>query len=501
MESPGEEYLRKHSDNDSISPLPATLVNGLIAISVFGLISFLLASTLFLYLTFKLVAWHLGKKARVNSIARNNPEPQSTIGFGFADRAFAPQGQSSQAAHDESVQRLTAAQNNTPNQFLILLFNLIIADMHQGAAFMLSLTWIHKGGIFIDAPTCFVQGLFDSNGDLASSLFITAIAIHTYLSVLRDYRPPQKLLCAVVVGIWIFVYGLAIIPLLATNNGKEVGGYYVRAGPWVRSRRSMAASSCFFALTRYQCWINDAFENLRLLTHYLFVFLSLVTTSVLYVSIYLSLRRQAKQNGDKTGPNNSRVRLSHNPAFLVYPLIYVMCTLPLAVGRIATMAGAHVPMGYYCFAGTLIASNGSFDCLLFGTTRHAIVFGSKNTVDLEDTGLETFSFMRTPVGHFGNTIWIQGGEKHSQSTGGFGGWWQRLGPKSDKRLGFLRTRSLSQESLRSAARNDMAIQMDVVTTVAVEVEDGKERDPRFPDPSMSQTPSLNSGEKHVMRSF
>ncbi|RSM14064.1 hypothetical protein CEP52_001552 [Fusarium oligoseptatum] len=455
MTTAGEEYLKAHSESESIAPLPASLRNGLIAISVFALLSFLLASTLFLYLTYKLLAWHIQKKSRADNIARNIPDPEPVADFTYQEGPFGPQGQSSRAVHGQNAERIKAAGNNPPNQFLILVFNLIIADMHQGAAFLLSVTWIQRGGIFINTPTCFVQGLFDSNGDLSSSLFITAIAVHTYLSVVRDYRPPQRALYAVIVGIWIFVYALAIIPLLATNNGRNVGGYYVRAGPW--------------------CWINDAYENLRLLTHYLFIFLSLVTTSVLY--------------------------FNHNPAFLVYPLIYVMCTLPLALGRIATMAGAHVPMGYYCFAGTLIASNGSFDCLLFGTTRHAIVFGSKDEVDIEDTGLETFAFMRTPANRFGNIVWIQGGESHSDNMGGVGGWWQRLGGRSDKVSGALRTRTLSQESLRSSARNEMAIQMDVVTSVAVEIEVDKDRDPRFPDPSMSQTPSLSSGEKHVMRSF
>ncbi|KAJ4184158.1 hypothetical protein NW755_009164 [Fusarium falciforme] len=481
MATVGEEYLKAHSESESIAPLPASLRNGLIAISVFALLSFLLASTLFLYLTYKLLAWHIQKKTRADNIARNIPDPQPVTDFTYQEGPFGPQGQSSRAVHGQSADRIKAAGNNPPNQFLILVFNLIIADMHQGAAFLLSVTWIQRGGIFINTPTCFVQGLFDSNGDLSSSLFITAIAVHTYLSVVKDYRPPQRILYAVIVAIWIFVYSLAIIPLLATNNGRNVGGYYVRAGPW--------------------CWINDAYENLRLLTHYLFIFLSLVTTSVLYIAIYISLRRQAKETAEKDGSNNTRVKFNHNPAFLVYPLIYVMCTLPLALGRIATMAGAHVPMGYYCFAGTLIASNGSFDCLLFGTTRHAIVFGSKDDVDIEDTGLETLAFMRTPANRYGNTIWIQGGESHSAGMGGVGGWWQRLGSRSDKVSGALRTRTLSQESLRSAARDEIAIQMDVVTSVAVEIEVDKDRDPRFPDPSMSQTPSLSSGEKHVMRSF
>lgn len=171
-----------------------------------------------------------------------------------------------------------------------------------------------------------------------------------------------------------------------------------------------------------QCWINDAYENLRLLTHYLFIFLSLVTTSTLYIAIYVSLRRQARGNAKKQATGESRVQMNHNPAFLIYPLIYVMCTLPLALGRIATMAGAHVPLGYYCFAGTLIASNGSFDCLLFGTTRHAIVFSAADDVDVEDTGLETFAFMRTPDNRFGNSVWIQGGSQRPKGTN-LGGWW------------------------------------------------------------------------------
>lgn len=241
MATAGEEYLKAHSESESIAPLPSSLRNGLIAISVFALLSFLLASTLFLYLTYKLLAWHIQKKNRADNIARNIPDPEPVADFTYQEGPFGPQGQSSRAVHGQSAERIKAAGNNPPNQFLILVFNLIIADMHQGAAFLLSVTWIQRGGIFIDTPTCFVQGLFDSNGDLSSSLFITAIAVHTYLSVVRDYRPPQRVLYAVIIGIWIFVYSLAIIPLLATNNGRNVGGYYVRAGPWVSylSRRAL----------------------------------------------------------------------------------------------------------------------------------------------------------------------------------------------------------------------------------------------------------------------
>lgn len=170
------------------------------------------------------------------------------------------------------------------------------------------------------------------------------------------------------------------------------------------------------------------------------------------------------------------------------------------------MAGAQVPTGYYCFAGTLIASNGSFDCLLFGTTRHSIVFGSKDDIDVEDTGLETFAFARTTPGRYGNSIWIQGGNSRAEGSNALavGGWWQRLGGNGnpDTGRGPTRTRTVSQESLRSAAgQHEMAIQLDVVTSVAVEIEERRKRDSRYPNSSMSSSPSVNSGEKEIVKTF
>lgn len=107
------------------------------------------------------------------------------------------------------------------------------------------------------------------------------------------------------------------------------------------------------------------------------------------------------------------------------------------------MAGANVPVGYFCFAGAVISCNGFFDCLLFGTTRNTIIFAT--SIDAQDTGLDTFAFLQTPSNRrFGNMIWVQGGG----------------GPRRKQREESRRT--TSQESLRQA------IQLDMVTTVVVE---------------------------------
>lgn len=479
MTPTAQQYLHAHPENDSISPLPDNYRHGLISIAVFALLSFVLTSGLFLYLAFKLLNWHIRNVARTNSIKNNVPDPQPITDFTYEDGAYGPEGESSKVAHDRSVKRIQKAGNRPPNQFLILIFNLIIADMHQAAALLLSVIWLRKGGIFINTPTCFVQGFLASNGNLSSSLFMAIIAIHTYMSVIKDARPTQKVFYSTIVVTWVFVYALSIIPLLATRNGREVGGFFVRADPW--------------------CWIHDAYENIQLLTHNLFIFISMVVTSALYISIYLSLRREAKSQAHDSGPNRTNIRLKHKPAFLVYPVIYVMCTLPLVLARIIDMAGIHIPIEYYCFTGAIIASNGSFDCVLFGTTRHAIVFGTTDDVDVENTGLDTFAFMRTPPGQFGNAVWIEGGEPPREQTE-IGGWWQRLQRRRSSSMTPppTKARPISQQSLRSTPQPEMAIQMDVVTTMTVEIDDSKAQDPRSHVSTRSDTPSINFVEKHIM---
>ena len=79
------------------------------------------------------------------------------------------------------------------------------------------------------------------------------------------------------------------------------------------------------------------------------------------------------------------------PLMVLYPVVYTLCTAPLAAGRIYALAGHDVSLGYFCAAGTMIACNGWLDVLLYASTRADIVFSDYPPG--EDTGLETFAFM------------------------------------------------------------------------------------------------------------
>jgi hypothetical protein len=136
-----------------------------------------------------------------------------------------------------------------------------------------------------------------------------------------------------------------------------------------------------------KCWINDAFSLERLWLHYFWIFIAMFSTSLIYAFIFLYLHRRSRKDPV------SRTRVPHGatPLMILYPFIYILCTAPLAAGRIYALAGHTVSLGFFCAAGTMIACNGWLDVLLYASTRSNIVFSEYPPG--EDTGLETFAFM------------------------------------------------------------------------------------------------------------
>lgn len=487
--------------SDTLTGLPPAHRSGLIAVAFFGTLSFVTSSILFAFLTVKLVRWRLAPPPPSPTLeerrAAEDAKNTNDIVLGLTSKHFGPERGRTGNAPTAAVQ--APYKRKAPNQFLILVYNLLLADMHQATAFMLNISWLSRDEISVGTHTCWAQGFFVSNGDLAASCFITAIALHTYFAIVRGYRPPHRVLYTLIALLWVFVYLLGGLGIAITNNGKGVGGLYVRAAAW--------------------CWMNVTYESYRLWLHYFWIFASLATTSVLYTLIFLFLRSKKNAAPPDTRQNNqgsdsgldaaaaAMTASGHHPAFLVYPVIYVLCTAPLAFGRIATMAGAHVSTEYFCLAGALIASNGWLDVVLFSTTRDSILF--KSSVDTEEDGIGTFAFMRTPHGRrYGNMVWVQGGlNDGTNRSGGSGGvrgqrkngsrGWEVLGERMGWRgtLGRSSSRAsrrdnwpmgpgaLSQESLRTGGADmpdggNNAIMLDTVTTVVVEIDrDLKEREP------------------------
>lgn len=322
----------------TLSPLPSDLTRGLTAVSVLGFLSFLTSTALFVRLAYRL---------------------------------------------------LTSDRHQRHNQFLILIFNLLFADIQQSIAFLLNAQWLRSAAIDVATPTCWAQGWFVSTGDLASGVFTLAIAVHCFADIVFNYRLGPRTFLASIVFLWVFNYACAIIGVAL-----HPADFYVRAGAW--------------------CWINAKYSDERLWLHYFWILIAEFGTVALYSLIFLILRRRVKEAFYTTSETALRAR-SAARLIIAYPIVYVVCTLPLVTARLTSMAGGRVTFVELCVAGAMITSNGWLDVLLYSLTRRALLFGTP--LPSPNAGaLETFRLR--PDQAFGTVTTI---EALSRGDGGGGG--------------------------------------------------------------------------------
>jgi len=127
------------------------------------------------------------------------------------------------------------------------------------------------------------------------------------------------------------------------------------------------------------------------------------------MSIFFFLRKGSQATHENLGASSTH---GATPLMLIYPLIYVVCTSPLAIGRIAALAGSQPSLTYFCVAGSMIACNGWLDVVLYASTRSEIVFGEDPT--RENNGLETFAFLGK--GHTMGTITTVQASAHQRNS-------------------------------------------------------------------------------------
>lgn len=165
-----------------IDPLPDKHRRGLIAICVISFLSVVATTTLLGFITFRLIFWRRYYKRY--------------MGY---------------------------------NQYIILIYNLLLADFQQAIGFFLSIVWVVKDKIYAPSATCFLQGWTLQIGDPASGMFVLTIAIHTFFMVFMGRRISHKMFVGCLIASWGFMLLLVIIP--TASHGTTT---YVPAGAWVR---------------------------------------------------------------------------------------------------------------------------------------------------------------------------------------------------------------------------------------------------------------------------
>jgi hypothetical protein len=205
---------------------------------------------------------------------------------------------------------------------------LVLADFLQSIAYIICLKWIIDDQIESGSAACFLQGLWLQMANPGSGLFVLGIAFHTFLLIVWGYKMSHKIFITFVCGIWSMVIILMIIPVAIYGAAA-----FVPSGAW--------------------CWINEDYESLRLWTHYIWIFLAEFGTVCLYAVMYARLRQQISASSILGNSQlQSLKRLRRVVGYMtIYPIVYVVLSLPLAAGRMANMSGKSLPVAFFCSAG------------------------------------------------------------------------------------------------------------------------------------------------------
>ncbi|CZR61498.1 uncharacterized protein PAC_11395 [Phialocephala subalpina] len=254
------------------------------------------------------------------------------------------------------------------NQYMLLIYSLVLADFQCDLGFFLDVVWLNKDQIIAPSVPCFVQAWLINIGDLSSGFFVFAIACHTFYNVVFGRRLGLTTLCWCIVGLWILAVILTCIPIIL--HPKNI---FVTQGNW--------------------CSINGQYDSLRLYFHYIWVLAAEGIVLGMYLTTYIVLKRRlgtiapqlthqsansALATATTNSPNSSRISRA-TTYMILYPVVYVFSTLPLAAGRISSMVGHTPAKSYLVAAGTIMACGGWMNCVLYSLTRSIFLSGKGDT--------------------------------------------------------------------------------------------------------------------------
>ncbi|KAJ1310563.1 hypothetical protein OPQ81_007292 [Rhizoctonia solani] len=274
---------------------------------------------------------------------------------------------------------------------------LLVCDFVQGAAFTVNFKWAADGSMY-HSPACTAQGAVSQVGDLGAAIWSLVIAGYTFSLLFLFKKPPVWFTWGIFCAGWIVIIVLPIGGPTLIQNLEKAGYFYGLSGAW--------------------CWVGDGYQLERLLYLYMWIFISLGSSLVLYGLVYLRFSGRVSFEGGKltwkksekgwglgcisssgfrdssfnlpasgSGSGSNGMRQT-DPSevngvgkhlktiarrLMLYPLVYSLVTIPVAICRLGVMAGWEPPFWLFIFAGITFSSSGLTNVCLFIATRHSFI--------------------------------------------------------------------------------------------------------------------------------
>ncbi|KAI9453542.1 hypothetical protein BJY52DRAFT_1088953, partial [Lactarius psammicola] len=217
----------------------------------------------------------------------------------------------------------------------VFMLSLFVYDILQALGGILDVRWAHDG-IVTAGPYCTAQGVIQQIGELGVALITLIIAVYTFVVALWK------------VGIRARHFAFGIVALTSLFVGLWVG-----IGNGVHKN--------FETPTPYWCWINSKYNVERLGGEYVWIWIALFASVIMYIPLYFW----------------TKGRLSTDPKkWYNYPLGYSLVVLPLSVVRWSLSSHKKVPSAATFFAVSMFNLSGAINVLLFLIVRPRLLLFS-----------------------------------------------------------------------------------------------------------------------------
>jgi hypothetical protein len=285
-----------------------------------------------------------------------------------------------------ALRRLHAANKNMyPMTHLALFFgSLLFSNIMQGVGNVMDIKWAMQAGVQ-EGGFCTAQGVIKQFSNLGVSLWSLAIAVHAFTILFLRWKPKKWTAYTTFFAIWTFVFLL-------------VG---------VLPRALMKPGIPYFGIAGYWCWIKQDYATARIVLEYLWMYVSVGVSAILYALIFLRLRGNLVVEGWKwslrwvSGDEAWQLQMGRDlidthmlkvaSHMLLYPLAFVILILPITAVRMMENAGRSARLEVVIFAAIFFGLNGFVNALLLRTGRKLLP---------DDDSLPTVTMKRTisPVG-------------------------------------------------------------------------------------------------------
>ncbi|KAI0675493.1 hypothetical protein C8Q78DRAFT_1160502 [Trametes maxima] len=261
-----------------------------------------------------------------------------------------------------NTRKLTSPKLFLRSHVAVYFTSMLLCEVAQTVGSIMNLRWYNQMMVTYE-PYCTVQGVLKHVSDVGTAYWSFIIALNTFWILFLRWRLRKAILICAFFGGW------ATIAAIVTTGPGLI--QKIESGP-------------FYAISGYWCWIQGEYTVERITLDYMIMFLSALLSFIMYALIFLRLRGNVSLHGWRLSWHSHRSSTEHGPksidthavniakGMLLYPIVYVILLLPIAISRFTEWLGHEVPFAVTVVCDSIFLLSGFVNVVLFLTTRRVL---------------------------------------------------------------------------------------------------------------------------------